>query len=279
MKSGLSQRVHHLVRDPIQLPLQLRLRADRVHQLIGPEMADLRHHRRDGAEHGSRQGHEAIVHEIIPPRAVAEPTLHPLPQSRAFHLVLPRDHAQLVVRFVEVEVAGEEDEADQAEGPIEPKGPEEEGVSDHGGNVGGVDDGGEEGDGEVGGEEVGFVETVEEDDEAHFAEGGALRAIDVLVDVGGSEVVEVRVVDPPGNTVRGAARKISIGQKTDDSAGHTRMRETANSIASRRSSSTRCAAPVPPHILCPENPTYASSPACIELAGSSLHLSTPSNHC
>jgi len=208
--AALSQHVRHAIGDFVQLPLQLRLGTNGINQLIGPEMANLRHDRGDSTEHGPSKGHETIIDEILPPGAVAEAALHSLPQAGALHLVLARADAQLVVGLVEVEVEGEEEEADQAEGGIEAERPEEDGVHGNGGDVGGVDDGGEEGDGEMGGEEMGFVEAVEEDDEAHDGEGAALWAIDVFVDVGRSEVIEVGVVDPSGNAVRRAARGLAL---------------------------------------------------------------------
>ena len=111
-------------------------------------------------------------------------------------------------------------------------------MRDDGRDVGGIDDGGEECDGEVGGEEVGFVEAVEEDDEAHGADGASLGPVDVFVDVGGSEVVEVRIVDPAGDAVCRAAKRVSSAQKKQITlALRTRMLEITSSIASRRSSS------------------------------------------
>ena len=170
-------------------------------------MADLRHDGGDGAEHGARDGHERVVDKVLLPRAMREAALHALPQARAPHLVFARAHAQLVVAFVEVEVAGEEGEADEAQGAVEGEGPEEDGVRDDGGYEGGVDDRGDEGDGKVGGEEVSFVEAVEEDDEVPFAEGWAGSVEGAFVEVGRSEVGQVGVVDPARDSICGTGRK------------------------------------------------------------------------
>ena len=162
-----------------------------------------------------------------------------------------------MVRLIEVEVEGEEDEANEAEGTIKAKGPEEEGMSDHSGDVGGVDDRRDEGHCKVGGEEMGFVEAVEENDESHLAERSSLRAVDVFIDVWRSKVAEVRVIDPPRNTVCRAARELASPEKLIF-AVHTRMLLKANSTTFRHSSSTGSAAPSLPHTPCPKNPTCVS---------------------
>ena len=52
-----------------------------------------------------------------------------------------------MIAFVEVEVAREEEEPDEAEGSIEAEGPEEKWMGDRSGDVRGINDSGEKGDG------------------------------------------------------------------------------------------------------------------------------------
>lgn len=81
-----------------------------------------------------------------------------------------------------------------------------------GGDVGCVEEGGDKGDGEVAGEEMGFVEPVEEDNEAGFAEGGAVvrgrgRGGG---EVGRGEVGEVGGVDPAWYAICRAGETVSM---------------------------------------------------------------------
>lgn len=104
---------------------KLRLLADPIRQPIRVEMAHFRHDGGNTAKERASEGEDDVVEDSPAPMPMGEAALHLFVQAGATHLGLARGDAGVVVGLVQAEEGHHADDAEEAEGGGEVKGPEE----------------------------------------------------------------------------------------------------------------------------------------------------------